>query len=56
MRRLTQQCFVYPGLLHLKIAKKRWQRGLDIALIGFGALACLFCSTQTCGVPSHEPR
>ncbi|CAE6423496.1 unnamed protein product [Rhizoctonia solani] len=41
-------CFVYPAMLHYKaVAKTRFQKGSDIALMIFGMAAAIYTSIQT---------
>ncbi|KAH7342119.1 transmembrane amino acid transporter protein-domain-containing protein [Rhizoctonia solani] len=41
-------CFVYPAMLHYKaVAKTRFQKGSDIALMVFGMAAAMYTSYQT---------
>ncbi|KAJ1307182.1 hypothetical protein OPQ81_001298 [Rhizoctonia solani] len=41
-------CFVYPAMLHYKaVAKTRFQKGSDIALMVFGMAAAIYTSIQT---------
>lgn len=41
-------CFVYPAMLHYKaVAKTRFQKGSDIALMAFGMAAAVYTSYQT---------
>ncbi|CUA71442.1 Vacuolar amino acid transporter 3 [Schizosaccharomyces pombe 972h-] [Rhizoctonia solani] len=41
-------CFVYPAMLHYKaVAKTRFQKGSDIALMVFGMSAAIYTSFQT---------
>ncbi|CAE6508366.1 unnamed protein product [Rhizoctonia solani] len=41
-------CFVYPAMLHYKaVAKTRFQKGSDIALMTFGMVAAVYTSFQT---------
>lgn len=41
-------CFVYPAMLHYKaVARTKFQKGSDIALMVFGMLAAIYTSIQT---------